>query len=59
MSLKELIATDKDKLAAAEQKISDLRELLRDVYDVTSRGHRLSLGLMARVRAQAAFGRQR
>ena len=29
MALKDLIATDNDRLAAAEQKIDDLRELLR------------------------------
>jgi len=57
MALKQLIAKDRDKLAAAELKISDLRELLRDIYDVAKHGKPLSDGLLARVRAQAAFGR--
>lgn len=57
MALKKLIATDRDKLAAQMQKIDDLRELLRDIYDVAKTGQRISGGLLSRIRAHAAFGR--
>lgn len=57
MALKNLIATDKDRLAAKDCKIDDLRELLRDVYDVAKNGKPISDGLLARIRAHAAFGR--
>lgn len=59
MALKTLIATDRDKLAAAEQRVADLRDVLRDVYDVAKNGKPLSAGLLARVRINAAFGREK
>ena len=36
--LKDLIATDRDKIAARDARIAALRELLRDVYDVAKDG---------------------
>jgi hypothetical protein len=57
VALKDLKATDKDRLAAKDRKIDDMRELLRDVYDVASAGKPLSSGLLARIRVHAAFGR--
>lgn len=59
MALKDLIATDTDKLASKDIVIERLRELLRDVYDVTKNGEPLSDGLMSRIRAQMASGRNR
>ncbi len=57
MALVDLMATDKDRLAAKDRKIEDMRELLRDVYDVASAGKPISQGLLARIRVHAAFGR--
>lgn len=57
MALKNLKATDRDRLVAKEMKIEELRELLRDVYDVTKAGERISDGLFSRIRAQMARGR--
>ncbi len=57
MALKRLVATDADKLSAAEQKVDNLRELLRDIYDVAKNGQPISAGLLARIRTHAAFGR--
>ena len=54
MALKDLIATPADKLRAREAKIDQLRELLRDVYDVTANGKRISEGLLSRVRHEMA-----
>lgn len=59
MALKDLIATDKDKLASKDIVIEGLRELLRDVYDVAKNGEPLSSGLMDRIRVQMASGRNR
>lgn len=57
MALRNLIATDRDKLTAAEFKIDKMRELLRDVYDVAKLGRPIPDGLLARIRVHAAFGR--
>ena len=54
MALKDLIATPADKLRAREAKIDQLRELLRDVYDVTANDKRISEGLLSRVRHEMA-----
>jgi len=59
MALKDLIATDKDKLASQDIVIEGLRELLRDVYDVAKNGGPLSDALMSRIRVQMASGRNR
>lgn len=59
MPLKELIATDKDRLAAKDDTISRLRELLRDIYDVAANGHTISAGLLDRIRGQMDHGRHR
>ena len=56
MALRDLIATDKDRLAAAEMKIDAMRELLRDIYYVSKDGQRISDGLLSRIRVHAAFG---
>lgn len=57
MALKDLIATDADKVAARDVTIDALRELLRDIYDVAASGDRISEGLLARIRSQMASGR--
>lgn len=59
MALKKLIATEADKLAAAQSKIDDMRELLRDIYDVAKNGKPIGDGLLSRIRVRAAFGRDR
>jgi hypothetical protein len=56
MALKELIATDKDRIAGKDVKIDQLRNLLRDVYDVLSVGEPVSEGLLSRIRHQMARG---
>ena len=57
MALKKLMATDKDRLLSRQMKIDSLRELLRDVYDITKNGKPMSEGLMSRIRSQMAAGR--
>lgn len=57
MALKDLISTDKDRVTDLNRKISELRNLLRDVYDVASSGHTISEGLLSRIRRQMASGR--
>lgn len=57
MALKDLIATDADKVAARDVTIENLRWLLRDVYDVVSSGTPVSDGLLSRIRSQMAVGR--
>lgn len=57
MPLKDLIATDRDKIAARDARIAALRELLRDVYDVAKNGEPISEGMMLRIRSQMAVGR--
>lgn len=59
MALSDLIATDADRLSAKDRKIEELRELLRDVYDVARAGEVISPGLLARIARQAAMGRSR
>lgn len=59
MALKDLIATDADKHRACSMTVEHLRELLRDVYDVVSAGENISDGLLSRIRAQMACGRDR
>ena len=54
LALKDLIATPADKLQAREAKIDQLRELLRDVYDVAANGTRISDGLLTRIRHEMA-----
>ena len=54
MALKDLIATPADKRRAREAKIDQLRELLRDVYDVTANGKHISEGLLSRIRHEMA-----
>jgi hypothetical protein len=57
MALKDLIATDKDRLAGKDYTIDHLRNLLRDVYDVLASGTPVSEGLLSRIRHQMARGR--
>lgn len=57
MALKDLIATDKDRIASADAKIEELRNLLRDVYDVAKSGEPISEGLLSRIRGQMAAGK--
>lgn len=57
MPLKDLIATDRDKIAARDARIAALRELLRDVYDVAKNGEPITEGLLSRIRSQMAAGR--
>ena len=57
MALKKLMATDKDRLLSRQMKIDSLRELLRDVYDITKNGKPMSEGLMSRIRSQMAPGK--
>lgn len=54
--LKDLIATDRDKIAARDARIAALRELLRDVYDVAKDGEPISDGLLSRIRSQMTVG---
>lgn len=56
MTLKDLIATDKDRLAGKDYTIDQLRNLLRDVYDVLAAGQPVSDGLLSRIRHQMAHG---
>lgn len=58
MALKDLIATDKDRMSAKDAEIAALRNLLRDVYDVASAGQPISHGLLERIRGQMASGRR-
>jgi len=57
VALKKLLATDADRVAARDVKIDDLRELLRDVYDVLASGKSVSEGLLSRIRRQMAVGK--
>jgi hypothetical protein len=56
VALKELIATDKDRLVGKDYTIDQLRNLLRDVYDVLASGTPVSEGLLSRIRHQMARG---
>lgn len=56
MALKGLIATDADRVASRDVRIDQLRNLLRDVYDVVAGGGTISDGLLSRIRAQMANG---
>lgn len=57
MALRDLVATDRDRVAARDEKIAHLRELLRDVYDVAASGEKISDGLLSRIRREMASGR--
>lgn len=58
MSLKDLIATESDRVKHREMQINMLRDLLRDVYDVAASGERISEGLLSRIRCEMAHGRK-
>lgn len=57
MSLKDLIATDADRVKHRQMQINMLRDLLRDVYDVAASGERISEGLLSRIRCEMSHGR--
>lgn len=56
MALKDLIATDADRVKGRDVTIDMLRSLLRDVYDVLASGKPVSEGLLSRIRHQMACG---
>lgn len=58
MALKDLIATDSDRVKHRQMQINMLRDLLRDVYDVAASGERISDGLLNRIRCQMSHGRK-
>jgi len=56
MALRDLIATDKDRIVGRDVTIDMLRNLLRDVHDVVAVGQPVSEGLLSRIRTQMARG---
>ena len=56
MPLKDLIASDADRLVWRDMKIDMLRNLLRDTYDALARGEKINEQLLSRIRHQMARG---